>query len=39
MITVQEIDGQLNVEGGLCYAWRGGGGFDDDDDDDEWICL
>jgi hypothetical protein len=37
MITVQEGDGKLKVEGGLCYAWRGGG-FDNDDDD-EWICL
>lgn len=38
MITVQEGDGKLKVEGGLCYAWRGVGCFDNDDDD-EWICL
>ena len=37
MITVQDANGKLKVEGGLCCAWRGGGGFDNDDD--EWICL
>jgi hypothetical protein len=37
MITIQERDRKLKVEGGLYYAWRGGGGFDYDDD--EWTCL
>jgi hypothetical protein len=39
MIRVQEGDGQLKVEGGLYYAWRGGGGDGFKNDDDEWICL
>jgi hypothetical protein len=39
MITLQDADGKLKVEGGFCYAWRGGGGDFYNDDDNEWICL